>query len=358
MEESDKATLGLASAEKYKNVHLHFGHKLVTADLNQGLMTFERQENKEMVIESADLVVGADGAYSMARKQLMKQPMFNYSQTYIEHGYLELCIPPDEKGQHKMEKNFLHIWPRGKFMMIALPNQDGSWTVTLFMPFPVFASLDTPTALLAFFQQHYSDAVPLLGEDRLVRDFFATKPSPLVSIKCNPYHIGKSAIIIGDAAHAMVPFYGQGMNAGFEDCTLLDEMMMKHHFDLDSALKEFSILRNPDAEAICDLAMYNYVEMRDLVNHRSFILRKKLDTFLHWLAPNFWIPLYTSVTFSHMRYSDCIKNRKWQDKVISRTLIATGVFMFAGLTMSYLNWQERIEDAYHSAITRLQTQYW
>lgn len=171
-----------------------------------------RQENKQIESAQADLVVGADGAFSSIRKQLMKQPRFDYSQTYIPHGYLELCIPPCSDGSHAMPKNYLHIWPRGQFMMIALPNQDASWTVTLFMPFDHFAKLNTPDQLLEFFQEHYPDAVPLIGKEKLVADFFGSKPSPLVSVKCGPYHTGKS-IIIGDAAHAMVPFYGQGMNA-------------------------------------------------------------------------------------------------------------------------------------------------
>nr|CAD7195581.1 unnamed protein product [Timema douglasi] len=231
----------------------------------------------------------------------MKRRGFDYSQRYIEHGYLELCIPPTEDGEFAMEQNYLHIWPRGTFMMIALPNQDRSWTVTLFMPFHKFDSLDTPEKLVEFFKECFPDAVALIGQDQLVKDFFATRPSSLVSVKvrdiprggkstlnrdlnldlpiigslaccessaldhvateCKPYHIGRTALIIGDAAHAMVPFYGQGMNAGFEDCRILDELMERYNDDLSLVLPEFSQTRNEDAEAICDLAMYNYIEV-------------------------------------------------------------------------------------------------
>lgn len=233
-----------------------------------------------------------------------------------------------------MEKNYLHIWPRGEFMMIALPNQDRTWTVTLFMPFAKFKLLDTSETLLAFFQKYFPDSIELIGEKKLVNDFFKATPSPLVSIKCHPYHVSDRAVIIGDAAHAMVPFYGQGMNAGFEDCFILNELMERYEDNLQTVLPEFTKIRYKDAHAICDLAMYNYVEvnlisiyrkqiievyctfqMRDLVNKKSFRLRKKLDDFLYWLLPDIWVPLYNSVSFTRMGYQTCVNNRQWQDKV-------------------------------------------
>ncbi|XP_077288296.1 kynurenine 3-monooxygenase cn [Arctopsyche grandis] len=305
----------LTATEKYSNVNLYFQHKLVSANLEEGRLTFLITTSNKTVERCFDLVVGADGAFSTVRRCMMKQPLFDFSQTYIEHGYLELCIPPTKEGQFAMPYKYLHIWPRGEFMMIALPNQDQSWTVTLFMPFVKFKQLDTPEALLKFFNTNFPDAIPLIGKDKLISDFFKGKPLPLVSIKCQPYHISNKAIIVGDAAHAMVPFYGQGMNAGFEDCLLLDRLLTKHGSKLDLVLKEFSEIRVKDAHAICDLAMYNYVEMRDLVMRRTFIMRKKLDDFLHWLMPSKWVPLYNSVTFTDMGYSKCITNRKWQDKV-------------------------------------------
>ncbi|KAK3916302.1 Kynurenine 3-monooxygenase, partial [Frankliniella fusca] len=311
----------LSAAEKNPNVRLHFEHKMTGGDLDEGRIEFERRDGggggTAPVEAVGDLVVGCDGAYSGVRRLFMKKPMFNFSQTYIEHGYMELRIPPASDGEFAMPPNFLHIWPRGEFMMIALPNQDRSWTVTLFMPFAQFEAITTDRELLAFFERHFVDSLPLLGEDALVRDFFRSKPQPLVSVKCRPYHAGRT-LLLGDAAHAMVPFYGQGMNAGFEDVRLLAGLMDAlggDEGDLPAVLRRFSEHRNPDAEAICDLAMYNYIEMRDLVNRPSFLLRKKLDNALYALFPDVWVPLYNAVTFSDMRYSECVRNRMWQDQV-------------------------------------------
>ncbi|XP_052131909.1 kynurenine 3-monooxygenase, partial [Frankliniella occidentalis] len=319
----------LSAAEKNPHVRLHFGHKMTGGDLDEGRIEFERADGGAGTVQAVgDLVVGCDGAYSGVRRLFMKKPMFNFSQTYIEHGYMELRIPPTDDGEFAMPPNFLHIWPRGEFMMIALPNQDRSWTVTLFMPFAQFEAVTTDRELLTFFGKHFADAVPLLGEEALVRDFFRSKPQPLVSIKCGPYHAGRT-LLLGDAAHAMVPFFGQGMNAGFEDVRLLAGLLDAlggAGGDLPAVLRRFSEHRNPDAEAICDLAMYNYIEMRDLVNRPTFLLRKKLDNALYALLPDVWVPLYNAVTFSDMRYSECVRNRMWQDQVIRGFFLTLLVF--------------------------------
>lgn len=199
------------------------------------------------------------------------------------------------------------IWPRGKFMLIALPNQDKTWTVTLFMPFDNFGTISSPTELIQFFSEYFPDAIPLIGHDKLIQDFFKIKPQHLVSVKCHPYHFGSKALLLGDAAHAMVPFYGQGMNAGFEDCTILSTILNKPGMTFDRALKEFSDTRWENAHAICDLAMYNNIEMRDLVRTKSFLFRKMFDDCLFRLMPNTWIPLYNSVSFSRMPYKQCIE---------------------------------------------------
>nr|ABM68367.1 kynurenine 3-monooxygenase [Bombyx mori] len=314
----------LQESEKYENVERFFNHKLIASNLREGFLSFQKTDTKEIVEVNADLIIGADGAFSAVRKEIMKQPLFDYNQKYIEHGYLELCIPPDSNGGFQMPPNYLHIWPRGEFMMIALPTRTGSWTVTLFMPFTHFKSLDNEDKLLKFFEKYFPDSIPLIGKQKLIADYFAGSASPLIAIKCRPYNVEDKALIIGDAAHAVVPFYGQGMNAGFEDCTILNQLFQKPHDDLAKILKEFSDTRWEDTFAISDLAMYNYIEMRDLVTRPSYLLRKAIDDVIFWLVPKVWIPLYNSVTFSTIPYTQCIKNRQWQDKVLNRSLLFLG----------------------------------
>lgn len=239
---------------------------------------------------------------------------------------------------YQMEPNYLHIWPRGQFMMIALPNQDRTWTVTLFMPFERFASITDAAGLLAFFDEHFADVVPLMGVERLVRDFFAVRPQHLVSIKCRPHHVADRALLLGDAAHAMVPFFGQGMNAGFEDCSLLGSIIdaggwPEGQADFGHVLEEFSRQRCDNAHTICDLAMHNYVEMRDLVTRVSFRLRKWLDELLFRVWPQRWVPLYNAVSFSTMPYSECRRMRQWQDRMLCRA-VAMAVTIAVGIVFA------------------------
>lgn len=218
-------------------------------------------------------------------------------------------------------------------MMIALPNVDKSWTVTLFMPFTIFNSLTDKETLLEFFKRIFPDACSLIGTEELLRDFFKTKPSPLVCIKCKPYNCNSRFLLIGDAAHAMVPFYGQGMNAGFEDCSLLASLLDKHQNNVAKTLSEFSEQRVGDAHAICDLAMYNYVEMRDLVERGTYKVRKFFDDTLYNFLGDQWVPLYNSVTFSHMRYRECIENRNFQNGVLK----ALGIIVCASILIAVLS---------------------
>jgi len=326
----------LTEGEKYEGITYNFNHKLVSADLDTPELTFERKGElqpgqERIVVVRPDLVIGCDGAFSSIRKEMMRRPRFNYSQEYIPHAYMELCIPPAADGQFAMAQNYLHIWPRGRFMMIGLPNQDSSFTVTLFMPTDVFASIQDADSLIQFFQENFRDSISLIGADNLIKTYFANSALPLVSVKCFPYNVSSSALIMGDAAHAMVPFYGQGMNCGMEDCLVLEDSLDLVPESLEGALNHYSKTRNPDAEAMCDLAMYNYIEMRDLVNKKSFLVRKKLDSLLHWVAPSLWVPLYSSVTFTRMRYHHCVSNRKWQDSALTLVSSAVGIGSLVGV---------------------------
>uniref|UniRef100_A0A4W5R9F8 Kynurenine 3-monooxygenase n=1 Tax=Hucho hucho TaxID=62062 RepID=A0A4W5R9F8_9TELE len=315
----------LQSAETYPNTKLNFAHKLldwitnlshththISFSLSLSLFSLSAEGAKEEI--QADLIVGCDGAFSAIRKQFLRQSRFNYSQTYIPHGYLELTMPPIN-GEFAMKPNYLHIWPRNTFMMIALPNLDKTFTCTLFMPFEEFEKVTTGDQVIKFFQKYFPDAIPLIGAEALKRDYFHLPAQAMVSVKCSPYHLGDKCVLMGDAAHAVVPFYGQGMNAGFEDCLVFNEIMDQLNEDFSAVLPEYTRVRVPDDHAIADLAMYNYVEMRAHVNSKWFLFRKYVDNFLHIIMPRTIIPLYTMVTFTRTRYHKAVKRWHWQDKV-------------------------------------------
>uniref|UniRef100_A0A8C3GBK4 Kynurenine 3-monooxygenase n=1 Tax=Cyclopterus lumpus TaxID=8103 RepID=A0A8C3GBK4_CYCLU len=311
----DRANLNkelLTEAETYPNTNLNFDHKLQDWSAETGQMTFARSDGSTEQIK-ADLIVGCDGAFSALRKQFLRRSLFNYSQTYIPHGYMELTIPPIN-GEFAMKPNHLHIWPRNTFMMIALPNLDKTFTCTLFMPFEDFEKITTGDEVIDFFQKYFPDAIPLIGVDALKNDYFRLPGQAMVSIKCSPYHIGDKCVLMGDAAHAVVPFYGQGMNAGFEDCIVFGEIMDQLNEDFSAVLPEYSRVRVPDVHAIADLAMYNYIEMRAHVNSKWFLFRKHVDNLLHFLMPKTIVPLYTMVTFTRTRYHEAMDRWHWQDK--------------------------------------------
>ncbi|XP_047376582.1 kynurenine 3-monooxygenase [Sciurus carolinensis] len=314
----------LNAVEKHPNVKVHFGHRLEKCNLEEGMITVLGSDKVPKDI-TYDLIVGCDGAYSTVRNHLMKKPCFDYSQQYIPHGYMELTIP-SKNGDYAMEPNYLHIWPRNTFMMIALPNMNKSFTCTLFMPFEEFEKLLTSNDVLGFFQKYFPDSIPLIGEKALVQDFFLLPAQPMISIKCSSFHFKSHCVLMGDAAHAIVPFFGQGMNAGFEDCLVFDELMGKFNDDISTCLPEFSRFRIPDDHAISDLSMYNYIEMRAHVNSRWFIFQKNIERFLHTIMPSTFIPLYTMVAFSRIRYHEAMLRWHWQKKVINR-----GLFIFASL---------------------------
>jgi kynurenine 3-monooxygenase len=309
-------------AEK-NGTQIYFDHRCEEIDWTNKEILFSHNGGKKSS-KNFDLLFGADGAFSAVRLQYqLKHDRFQYSQHYIDYGYKELHIPSGKDGSFRMEKNALHIWPRGKYMLIALPNIDGSFTCTLFFPFDgdlSFSSLDSEEKLLQFFKDAFPDTIELMPN--LSNDFFTNPTGSLVTVKCYPWIWKKDFALIGDAAHAIVPFFGQGMNCGFEDCTVLDQLMEKNNGDWDKILPVFQEQRKPDADAIAELALNNFIEMRDKVADPQFILQKKVEARLHEAYPDRWIPAYSQVTFNpQIRYSEALRRGRKQDDIMHRMMI-------------------------------------
>jgi kynurenine 3-monooxygenase len=304
-------------AAKFENVSIYFDHVCRDLDIKTNTIEFENPQTGEVTAHQFDRIFGTDGAFSAVRNRMQRLDRFNYSQEYLSHGYKELEIPPTADGKHVMDPNCLHIWPRGEFMMIALPNPDGSFTCTLFMAFEgkdAFEHLTDETSVRAFFNKHFPDAVPLMPE--LVEDFFNNPTSSLVMVKCNPWHYQDKICLMGDAAHAIVPFYGQGMNCGFEDCTELNNLMGEFEGNWSTIFEEYTKLRKPNGDAILELALRNYIEMRDKTADKDFLLQKKIEAKFSSKYPDKWIPLYSQVSFSHIPYAQALANGIRQDEIM------------------------------------------
>ncbi|MEZ4799450.1 MAG: NAD(P)/FAD-dependent oxidoreductase [Flavobacteriales bacterium] len=317
----------LNCADEHDNVTLYFEHQCKDIDLHTNTIHFENPSTGEEMNMQFDRIFGTDGAFSAVRNRMMRLDRFNYSQEYLSHGYKELEIPPNEDGSHRMDPTALHIWPRGEFMMIALPNPDGSFTCTLFLAFEgkhAFEHLKDEASVTNFFQTHFGDAVPMMPE--MLQDFFTNPTSSLVMTKCSPWNYQDKICLMGDAAHAIVPFYGQGMNSGFEDCTVLNELMEKHGSDWSSMFEEYSKIRKPAGDAILELALRNYIEMRDKTADKDFLLQKKIEAKFSSKHPNLWLPLYSQVTFSHIPYNDALQNGDRQDAIMKQVMSRPDIY--------------------------------
>ncbi|MCW9041324.1 MAG: FAD-dependent monooxygenase [Flavobacteriales bacterium] len=307
-------------AEKHGNAQIFYNERCYKADLENGIVYTETASGEKKQYQS-DVVFAADGAFSAVRyNSFQVLDRFNFSQNYIEDGYREILLPANADGSYKLEKNALHIWPRGRFMLIALPNEDGSFTCTLFMPFKgenSFETLTTKEAVNTFFKSTFPDFYDMMPN---IADAWEDHPlSSLAIIRCYPWTHGKTALM-GDAAHATVPFYGQGMNAGFEDCTVLWELMQKHDEDWIKVFEEYQTMRKPDGDGVQDLSLHNYYVMRDYVADPKFLLQKKIEAHFSEKYPDKWLPLYSQVTFSHIRYSEAWKKGQQQDAIMKKVM--------------------------------------
>lgn len=313
----------ISHAEKH-GVQFFFEHRSTGVDLNTTEIAF--QMHAAFIHKKFDIIIGADGTFSAVRGSMQVTDRFEYSQTYIEHGYKEFRIPPGEGRKFLLEKNALHIWPRESYMLIALPNPDATFTCTLFFPFegdPSFKSLKKRKAFQSFFEKSFPDVAPLMPT--LKEDLRDNPTSSLITIRCYPWAVNNT-LLIGDASHGIVPFFGQGMNSGFEDCRILNQLLDTHNDDWEIVLPTFQKIRKPDTDAIAQLALDNFVEMRDLVADAEFLLRKKIEARLHELYPEKWIPLYSMVTFhDSIGYAEAYAIGRKQKKIMDEVMKIPGI---------------------------------
>ena len=336
-------TAVIEAAQRYPNVRVHFSHRCTDVDLDSG--TAELVDSsveagvspadpvRQVIEVSADAIIGVDGAFSAVRQSMHKKLAdFEYDESYLAHGYKELTIPPALDGSWRMEKEALHIWPRKSFMMIALPNPDGSFTCTLFWEFEgprSFASTKTDDDVRRFFDEEFPDAVRLMPA--LLEDFKNNPTGSLVTIRCAPWYHKDKVALVGDAAHAVVPFFGQGMNAAFEDCVVLDECLAEFPDNRERAFAEYFARRKENADALADLAVENFIEMRDKTASRTFRAKKKLDHALEAALPGIYLPLYTMVTFTRIPYAEAAQRARRQDSIIY-----TGLTLISAIIVALL----------------------
>ncbi|QTD37253.1 FAD-dependent monooxygenase [Polaribacter batillariae] len=324
----------LDEAEKHENVNIHFNKKCKKVEIEKNIAHFKDYETKEEFPVIADVIFGADGAGSSLRKSYISERkfLFSYSQNYLNHGYKELEIPANKQGNHQISKDHLHIWPRGDFMLIALPNMDGSFTVTLFLSYDEgkynFENLTSEEKITEFFEKEFPDALSLIPN---IKEEFINNPTgALGTVKCSPWYYQNKTLLIGDAAHAIVPFYGQGMNASFEDVFVLDEILChfepfdklktgssREIFDWKTVFKAYQKARKKDTDAIADLAIDNFHEMKDHVANPLFKEKRKIEMDLEKHFPMQYFSKYSLVTFKeNMGYKKAMDRGRAQDKAL------------------------------------------
>lgn len=308
-------------AEGYPNVSFHFNHKCVGVDLDTATATFANGDGSEVTV-AADLLIGGDGAFSKVRQRMLGADRFNYSQQYIEHGYKEIHFPANPDGSAQMRLDALHIWPRKNFMLMGLANLDNGFTGTLFFPFEgegwSFDSIKSEGDVHRFFGEMFPDAIPMLPN--LTEQYMENPTSSLVIVRCAPWNYKDKVLLVGDAAHAIVPFYGEGMNCGFEDVFVLDQLLDRFNEDLTQVLPAYSAAREENGNAIADLSLRNFVEMRDLVADEAWLLRKKIEARMYAGHPDKWVPLYSQVKFSNIPYASAFKEGQKHDRIMQEVL--------------------------------------
>jgi kynurenine 3-monooxygenase len=310
--------MALMNAAEQQGVKICFEERCTGIDLKTGAIQLRNERTGADRELNPGVVIACDGAVSVIRNEILKHGRFNFSQQYLDYGYKELTIPAGPNRKHALETNALHIWPRGNHMLIALPNIDGTFGCILFLPFEgpdSFARLTTPSAVIKFFRLRFPDAIPLMPD--LADNFSANPIGAMVTIKCSPWHVDGRALLLGDAAHAIVPFFGQGINCGFEDCSCLLELLDRHGADWQLIFQEFEKARKINTDAIADMAVENFVEMRDRVADPRFLFRKKVELALEAKYPQLFVPKYAMVTFHRIPYATAFDRGQSQDRMLS-----------------------------------------
>src|SRR5271165_2504992 len=310
--------IALMNAAEEQGARIRFNRRCTGYDLKTGSLRLRDEESGDETRIEASVVIGCDGSASAIRSEMLKLNRVNFSQQYLDYGYKELTIPALPNGKHALGNNALHIWPRGNYMLIALPNVDGTFACILFLPFEgadSFAQLNRRQDVPGFFQSRFPDAVPLMPD--LADNFFANPTGAMVTVKCSPWHVGGRALLLGDAAHAIVPFFGQGINCGFEDCSWLLQLIDQHGDDWGRVFSEFEQARKINTDAIADLAIENFVEMRDRVSDARFLFRKKVELALESRYPNLFVPKYAMVTFHRIPYATALERGLVQERLLA-----------------------------------------
>ncbi|MGO8796974.1 MAG: FAD-dependent oxidoreductase [Candidatus Sulfotelmatobacter sp.] len=310
--------IALMDAAEERGAAIHFNRRCMGYDVKTGSVGLRNEESGEETTLDAGVVIGCDGSASAIRSEMLKLNRFNFSQQYLDYGYKKLTIPADSRGRHVIETHALHIWPRGNHMLIALPNIDGTFACILFLPFEggdSFAGIGSPAEVIQFFESRFPDVLPLMPH--LAENYFANPTGAMVTVKCSPWHVDGRALLLGDAAHAIVPFFGQGINCGFEDCSVLIELLDRYGADWRRVFAEFEEARKVNTDAIADLAIENFTEMRDKVADARFLFRKKVELVLEAKYPQLFVPKYAMVTFHRIPYSVALTRGMVQDRILA-----------------------------------------
>jgi kynurenine 3-monooxygenase len=339
--------IALMNAAEEQGATIHFNRRCTGYDLKSSAIRLRAEETRKETSRQTSVLIGCDGSASAIRTEMLKLNRFDFAQQHLGHGYKELTIPAGVHGEHLLETHALHIWPRGNLMLIALPNIDGTFACILFLPFEgveSFASLVGGEEVLRFFHTRFADAEKLMPQ--LAKSYFANPTGSMVTIKCSPWQVEGKALLLGDAAHAIVPFFGQGINCGFEDCTALVELLDEHGPDWARVFREFESQRKANTDAIADMAVENFIEMRDRVADSRFLFRKKVELALEQRYPKLFIPKYAMVTFHRIPYSVALARGTIQDRILAE--LCDGIDR-----IDDLDW-EKADELVHRSLTPLE----